>query len=411
MRKYFKYLLPAFIAVTTFPIFIEQPFFGPITLYYLVGLLVAWVCIRPFFLTRSFLFVLLYTFIFALNIITGDFQFTRPVMIIMDFAGLVLSCAFLCYCYQYDDKIAMRNILFVFFVLIFYTTAVSMAIDIILPGIVRKMVRATNSGEMTGQFILFKRFGLCDYYIPHALPVLIPPVILGATNKFIKIKTRVILWLSLFCLIELTYLSGSSMALLFAVIAFFISFIIKRGSILVNFRRIGVVLLVLLPFALNADLLMDLLYKLEDFFAGGSFAPKIRQFQETLWSGSAEGTDADNRSQLYSLSFEMFLSNILIGTNEPVGGHSALLDRLGALGLAGFLPLAFFFFFQIKKTLLYIKDRSLYSHYIIGVVFAIAMMSVKSMFDWSMLMITFLILPISVSVLGADKKITREYEK
>lgn len=400
MRKYFKYLLPAYIAVTTFPIFVSQSFLGPTSFYLLAGLLVSWVFIRPFFLTRSLLFALMYSFVLALNIITGDALFTRPILVLLDLTSLVLPSAIVYYCYHYKDEKAMSNIIIVFLTLIFYTTAVSMVLDFVVPGAIRKIVGATNAGDISAQFSLFNKIGICNYYIPHALPVLVPPVILGVTNNSFKKTTRFLLLLSLFCLIELTYLSGSSMALLFAVLSLFFSVLIKRGSLIVNIRRICLVVLIILPFTLSADLLMDLLYKMEDFFADGYFVTKIRQFQETLWSGSSEGTDADNRSQLYYLSLEGFMSNMLIGTNGPVGGHAALLDRLGSLGLAGFLPLAFFFFAQIQKSLQYIKDKNLYTHYFVGMTFAIAMMSVKSMFDWSMLLITILILPISVSVLG-----------
>ena len=137
----------------------------------------------------------------------------------------------------------------------------------------------------------------------------------------------------------------------------------------------------------------------------GHFHGKVLTFQETITSNSATG-DVAERQELYSKGLTGFLDNILIGSNDDIGGHSVLLNRLGALGLVGFIPYVGILIAQLKMVIRQLPSGyRVYFH--LGTFAALIMLLTKAISSWETYFFWFAVLPFAIIYFSKTNKSVR----
>jgi hypothetical protein len=183
--------------------------------------------------------------------------------------------------------------------------------------------------------------------------------------------------------------TGALVVLLFSII---MSLIITESSLKKNIIRLVLLGVVALLF-LNTQTLISVL----DFFGAESetmtYYGKIEDAITMLETGKSVGQIA-TRQELHNMSLTAFLNHPFLGTNNgsDIGGHAYFLDRAGLLGLVGFIPLFFFFYYQIKTTYKNLSN-SIRMYYLIGVASCIILGFQKDMSGFEYWLYLFFLLP------------------
>lgn len=397
-----KYLYPAIIVICTFMIFRSQVFFERTWIFLFLGLMLTFFYSGKYYQSRIFGWGLLYLLIVFVDFLKGDQMFNNlTTAIFNEVMFLILPTAITYSLIKRNDTTTMKNIVVVFFCFFVFTTAVSFIINLTFPGAIRKIVSMGYLGEDISRYNSLFRIGLSNYYLPHTAPVLIPAVYLGATNKSNNKRTRRLLWCMLISLIVLTYLSSAATALIFSIVAMITLFVIKKDSFNNNVVRISLVLLITLPFIASKQIQSSMADLLVSITTGTDFQGKALEFRGAVVYNDISGGNTEERIELYTETWKGFLQNILIGTNQKTGGHSAALDRLAHLGLLGFFPFVLFFIAQMKMIFKRIGPY-LYTYYFLGMLLCISMLFMKNMLFWETTIISFTILPFTIIVYGQD---------
>lgn len=361
----------------------------------LIGSFLALLWKPSFIQTKYFIFLLFYALIVIANHLLGDSYFkgadTMQLEIVLLFFSLFLS-----YWFLRDGYSSINAFMVSFLVILGITTIGTFIADRLLPGAVRQVTALSFYGE-TSMMRQFYRIGMTNYSLPHALPMLIPPVVMGlkykGQNKGKKILNVIIL-LSIFSLI---ILSGASIPLILAFIATMVSVIISPN--MTNGRIAFIVAFVVLtvPFLIFDDLLVSLLSNVIDIFEANSdiensIADRMSDVRDLVATGSAVG-DVESRSNLYQRSIKSFLSNPILGTDSGFGGHSSFLDRLASLGIIGVFPLFAVIMLNVREVASHLsKNTAIY--YYIGLFTGFSMLVMKNMMNIEMLIILFFYLPL-----------------
>lgn len=396
------WLFPILIALCTFMVFRSWPLLEREWLVQGVTFLVTIFMVHKFYVSRSFIYIVLYCLVLFLNVLSGDELYVDYVTVVLEMFKYSIPGAITYFLLKTSNIREIKNTVFVFFALIVITTVSSFIINLSFPGIIRIYVSYINGHEDQSQFIPYLRMGMSNYYLPHALPVLIPALFVGVTNRSLNKYVRTFILITWVSIILLTYLSGATTALLFSIIFSVLALLIRRKSLSKNLVTLFIAFLIMLPI-IERDVLSTVLYSLEETLIGTDYSAKVVQLADIVESGQVSGGDAGERSELYTLSLKQFFKNPIFGTNEPVGGHSALIDRLACLGLVGFIPFIMFFVFHIKFVLRYIpKDLKVF--YSLGMIIAFLMLILKYMLYFEMSVIMLSILPFAIIVLGSGSE-------
>lgn len=343
------------------------------------------------FSTPFFVLYLCFVFFILLNIFIGDdywckksfFQLTSVLLMMLD------SLLALRFYLSPQQKTNGRRLINMVFIIIVLSTIATAILSIAIPQVIRFAMMDENQEELLHQLY---RSGMSNYYLPHAIPVIVPALVLYLKNGVTKGKRLVVIFI-LLASISLVYFSGAMTALLLTVLALFgsflISFVKKRNHIL------GIILLfaIFSPILFNQDLLLKSLESIEKNIGEDNFFyDKIIDFENSL-SGYDNTGDIDVRSSLYEDSWNGFLSNPLFGTDAELGGHSTNLDFLASMGIIGFIPyslLLLYVFIWTKKRL----PQMSVPYYAIGYFLGFIMLCIKSMNTMEMWFFLFALLPI-----------------
>lgn len=188
---------------------------------------------------------------------------------------------------------------------------------------------------------------LPHYSLLHAYVLIMPALILAV--KVIKTKIR---YLFLFVAIYDFYvIAQSSVAATIVLAIISIAFMLiydekDNNKSLLRALGFGAMFFLLIEVGV-VDAIMNAIVNI---YEGTASSGKMQMFRDML-SGKelAAGNSIDERSQLHNISINAFFSNPLIGSS-PVGDHSCILDRLGGLGLIGFVPYVIFLFSVFKNV-------------------------------------------------------------
>ena len=390
------------LIISTFMIFRTWPILERTWLVQGVIFTITILVSRKFYQTKIFFAIIIYILTVFLNVVTGDDHFNRYIDVLLEFFKFTIPSAITFYILKRGNMKDIKLIISLFYLFVVYTSIISLIINVSFPGVIRDIVAIVNGGGDTSAYNIFFRIGLSNYYLPHCLPVLIPALYLGINNKDLKIKYRVgllVVWISI---ILLAYCSGATTALLFSLIFSVVTlFLNPRLNATNNFIRLAIMILIFSPILLNKTFLYDILVYSESFFYDTYFYTKILNLQDMLQYNEISGF-AEGRADLYNDSISELGTSLLVGSNEKLGGHSAILDRFASLGIVGFLPFVFIFVLQYKFIVGYISNKSKV-FYIYGSLIAFMMLFLKYMLYYEMSVIVLTILPLSIILFEKNK--------
>lgn len=367
-------------------------------IWLIVGIATIPFVISDYFRCKQSSFVLIYGLIVVFNFIIGDGYYSDLPKVINEIGALVLVPAVCYYCISRKADNLSKLILFVFYGALICTTIGTIVVDNMFPGAVRYAVESVNheKGEevMISQFY---RFGMEDYILPHALPMLIPVLMMGVKKKNIKKKYRLLFCILLLAIIILIWLSGSTTAFLFAPVFLGLSLLSNSNKS----NKIGgyvFPLLIFMPLMISTDIQIRILDLLIDLTAtresAYKFTAHLLDMRYSLLMGDDDGA-VTSRVIKYNETMEYLFDNILLGTNKTLGGHSAVLDRFATLGVIGIVPMIGFFVNHIRNIRTAISPNAV-SYYIWSVIAGIAMMTAKNMFNVEIIIVMCLILPLTI---------------
>lgn len=367
-RSWLMYPIACALCMYVGSISVAKKSITAITVYYLI------VLFSGFFASHS-----------GLDVVSIATSYLMFLLIIM------LSCVV-----DYDVRRHSEKIFVIFFIfLLLAMTVASIVINNFIPGVVRDNASASFSGQVS-PFEYLTKFGLTDYYIPHAISVLIPAFMILAKDKSSTIRRRLVGIAMVVSCVLLTYVSGATTPFLLSVVITVVSLFIKRGTMQANVRLFVIFGILALIF-LNDTIIIGVLDFIDNMAGFDSnIHPRIVEIQNSVLYGETEG-DMGARQDHYLRSVDAFFSNIFLGAGaSAVGGHSVILDILGSYGLFGFIPFMIFFIGQSKYMMSRITPNYA-SFYILSIIAAVIMLGTKNMSNWPMWLFLFVISPLLIN--------------
>ena len=395
------YIIPLVVVyLTVAQLRLFTPFIS-VAILYVIVMLVLFFIDRKIITYSFFPWWVCFSAVMVLNSLMGDSYFSDIIEVLSTIFFISFSAITANYCNNVKDNKLIEFLLVSFLISVVYLTICSVVIDIGEPGILRN---ATAMGYQSdnSMLLLLQLRGMSNYYLPHALPMLIPPLIMGIKNKELSFKFHFILYIVLASVLALIYVSYATTPLLFAILFLVLSIFVKQGNLKNNIGTFLIVAFIFLPLLFSSEYLLSLLQSLDSITGGeGELHSKIGMFQESITYGRATG-DMEERLDLYDESAAFLQSNWLIGTNEKVGGHSFFLDTLSSLGIIGFIPLALLLYKQLKYSLRFLPKSS-HIYYYFSILAGLLMFLFKSMNNWEMWLILFCIVPLLTLKLSKTK--------
>ena len=338
-------------------------------------LMVSMVVATRYFFSAQVLLILLYGGIVYFNHLSGD-PYTEGKEVLD--ALTLLSCGSMAYYYLVsDDQFWKKWMLFACLFVILVDLIGTLVVYIVDPEIVRMVQGMANEGDNESTLDFYK-FGIVEYEVLHGLPVLIPPLVMWFREKETLRMWRIIAISSIVMIMILLFIGDATTPLLLALFALIASFFSVLGSPKRNIRRLALISVIALPFLLSDTIKLGVLDAASNITTG-ELQKKIDDAKRGMVSGQLEG-DANVRSEFYKESIDAFWRNPIIGVDDMtfLGGHSALLDRLGAFGLLGTIPWLLCMFLIIIFAYKHIPYRARI-FYIIGIICFLLLMVLKNM--------------------------------
>ena len=368
----------------------------------LIGLAVGVVVSYRYFTRIPMFYFLLYVVVLALNVMANDHRYNSFASVFYEVIYLLLPSLMVFGLMNSDnDKCATITIKAILWMLIINAIG-TFFVDTMFPGSIRAINAETRLTGNSSTAMYFYRFGLANYFLPHALPTIIPVLVMGIKYCDDR-KKRWLLTVVLVACLLLVYFSGATTALLLAVVALLVAvFSSSKGGIR-QIILIVVISLILIPVFSNDELMLSVLQQLDDIVNHeGYFHSKILDFQDLIMYGETTG-DVEARENLYTITINAIIGSPLFGVNTVIGGHSNLLDQWGYLGIVGWLPWLLFIISQVRMS-----GRKLQSSskifYVEGVLMAFLMLAIKSMAGWESWLFLFTVLPLLTRYCENDSK-------
>lgn len=388
-----RYLYVFIVFCLTFNAVKYWPLFGISSICFGIGIILPIIICPTFFSTRMFHFFAVYAFVVLINHLLGDAYLSNRNSLLIGFVGFFASMSMSYYIFMYRDYKLMRSIIITLFVVLLWTTIATAYFDISNPGLVRLAYGIMmQGGSDSKMFNSLYALGLSSYALPHAIPILITPFVLGVRNTSLKKKERIIAAIMLACCLMLVYFSGATGPLLISLVILIMSFVIRKGSVRTNIVVFVIGILLIAPFFLNDELMIMALDWADSLIGGeGYFHKKIVDFQDSIIFNEASG-DVEARVDYYSMTLESILTNPFFGTLDVHGGHSALFDRFASLGLLGFVPLIGVLVSQAKFIQAHIPSQMLIYYYL-SLLAAFMMLTSKNVTGWGVWFFLFAAMP------------------
>lgn len=374
----------------TFPIFRHIPIFNMQYIFWGIGIFLGVYLANSYFKTTAFWWMLLYTLVVFINYIGGDIYFHDYMSVLKEFIFFFIPATMTEYVVNRGNIRFIKLIIIAFLFFLLEATIVSYYADLMYPTIMRLQSNAQAVDENASLLLPLQRLGMSDYLLPHAMPVIIPGLVCAIKSS--QRQWKIVFFIGIFVAWLLSYVSGSFTALLFSTLSLLFSLLIKRDSIKNNVKRLLLIGLITIPIISIKPLQLSILQEIQTLFSSDSHTyKKINDIEETIVFGQAEG-GVESREIRYEQTWDAFKENVFIGTNNQIGGHSSIPDRLALLGFFGIIPLLLFLYWHIKYILRFIESiKRLY--YLVGLFFAMLMMMTKSMSCWTMWFALFTLLP------------------
>ena len=391
-KSYLPILWIVVILDLTFQIFNYLPLFQRHYLFWFIGFVLIFLYSRYYFRSPSFFWMAIYLLIVVLNCLWGDHFFNSlSTILTREAINFIFPVAFTYYLFRSSNYHLFKLLMVFFGFFLIESSIVSVWANYMYPGLMRLQASAEMAAGNASILDPFKAFGLSDYNLPHAIPALIPGLVyaLRESRKIQRLLFLVILVSS----IALAYASTSFTALFLTLTSLIMSILISKDNVHSTKLRLVLVGFFVIPFAFSIQLQSLTVRAVQSFFPEESIiSRKLADIDDSILYGDSEGA-VDNRATLYEKTFYCIAENPIFGTDDDsIGGHSAIPDRIAALGIIGFIPYVLFIFFQMKFTCFYIKGPKRFYLYV-GLVAALVMLTVKGVHDWSIWLFLLTLLP------------------
>lgn len=389
-----SYLLVFLLAALSFPIIPGWiPPLQKTWVSLVMAFLVYTVLVQKLSWGKSTACLLFYFIVLFFNAKMGDVLIPSTQIAIVEVLFLYVPSAVVLWCFSQENISFIKTVLIVSLALFAVEAVCSFIILQVEPMIIRSLYKISSVEGDSGIMFEYYRSGLMDYSMAHAIPILIPPLFYAYKKVASTVKTKIFLLTSIAGCVFLTWLSDSTTALILAVLFLVIGFLTNVSDIRRSFRKLIIIGIIALPIAASDDVQLAVLDAAETVLGSESvFAEKIEEFRYSIENEGKMTGDMQGRVDRYNKSLDMFFTNPLWGTNTKPGNHASLIDRLGAFGLLGFIPLMLFFWYSLKHISTYLPADSLV-FFIQGIFAAMVMLGTKGMWNWSMFYNLFIMLP------------------
>lgn len=350
---------------------------------------------------KGYKYFFLYFCVLLLNYITGDSYFSSFPKLICEITVLYVSVSFFDLANTNNLKL-QRLLLFTFIGGMIITAIGTYIAEQSSPGVLRKVQsEILNNGE-SATLYAFSKIGMTNYALPHALPAILPINILIIKEKIIPISIKFINLITLISSLAIIFYSGATTPVLISIATLIIALFIRPGNINKNITQILFLLLIILILLYSKEYIAEFFLYISDRvnIIGGSHSltERFKELHDFILTGDTNG-DMEDRMEHYNSTTSIINSNILWGINDDsYGGHSAILDRIAVLGLLGFIPFTCFLASQIIYFFKHLTPKY-QATYIICICTALMSILTKNMFSREFCIITFLIVPLSLSFL------------
>ena len=224
--------------------------------------------------------------------------------------------------------------IYLFTLFLFMITVLTTIIGSIVYTDSSRIMASGVTGESGEQVLQYSKLNIGGYGFVYGLVVFMPFLFYGARRLNHKVFYIISIVLSILTVIFTQYSIAlmTVAALIVAVIVF-----TRKNTAL----SVAVAVITVLGFFLMKDFIIDVLKVVMQMFYDNDFrflSDRLGVLIELLNSSALTG-HAIVRRNLYQMSLDAFLANPLIGgifTSHSLGGHSEILDILGAIGIVGF---------------------------------------------------------------------------
>ena len=147
-------------------------------------------------------------------------------------------------------------------VVVIITSILTIIVDISIPGIVRQAVTYTIEGRSESA-LQYYRLGVCEYGLPHAIPIILPAIIMHMRCQDVSFFKRIVSVVIILMLGYFVFISGVTTAILLLLFSIVGSLLISRESRKKTYRRIIVLCILALPLV-NDNTILSIFSELEE---------------------------------------------------------------------------------------------------------------------------------------------------
>lgn len=399
------YLFPVVILCYTFTLLWGWIPYTRSIITVFVGIVAAFAVSHSYFSNKTAGYLFVYALILILNVFSGDAFYNTFRDVFTPIIEMLLPALMVYGVLAKGNEKSLKIIVYTVLMMLIVNAFCSFLVDLVMPGSIRAIhgtIRATGDKTLA---MTYYKMGLATYVMPHALPCIIPVLILGI--KIIKDKfTKWLMVVSLVACLLLVYLSGSTTPVLTAMVAVVLGIFTSNKTGAKQLVTLGILFAIVYAIVSSKEIMLPLLRDLDDLLNNeGYFHKKILSFEELIAYGETSG-DMEEREDLYMITWKAIISNSVIGVDYETGGHSTLLDCWGRLGIIGLIPFLLFIISQVKMSCQRISKNSRLYYYE-GVFVAFIMLVLKNVAGWESWLFLFTVLPlltIYVERMGIEKK-------
>lgn len=160
----------------------------------------------------------------------------------------------------------------------------------------------------------------------------------------------------------------------------------KAHTIVTAVIIIGIILVVT-----NINVVLDFLL---DYYHGTAVELKLKDINDLINGGTGYHSTIDGRLNYQKEALDAFYRNIFIGDTYSGGGHSIILNRLGSLGLIGFIPFILMIYYQFRQWYILMPKISRY-YFLLSWAGAALLMYSKNCFNQEGYLFICIVIPIS----------------
>ena len=402
-KKFFTYISVFYILWVTFPL-MGQVLHIPIQVACIIVSAVVILTCPKALMNKASIWLALYMAILCIYAFS-DKEVTlcignknNIVKILMEMAFILPAFSTISVCNYYNDNKIIK--------ILFYTSVIGLGVSflylipitVINANILRMSMKADELG-------IDPVMGAPRYALMHAYVFFAPPALYACLVNKGKMKVFFIVFFAMLVYMILRCYITTTIIILLGVLAAF--YLRGSGSKAQLIKRSFVMFIVLI--ALVASGGVNVLYESTSGFFEGSYAEsKFLQLGDALRGNASEGNSLSERQDIHSLPIKSFIENPITGCPQ-VSGHSNILDRLGGLGLVGFIPYIMLLITIWKQNAKRLRHSS-QSRFVLntGCVIVFILLYEKGIFNYEGWAFYAVILPIaalylSTRELGVDK--------